>query len=69
MIFGPLFMILALAVVIAVPLFLVRGFGGALRQTPPPIPPRTALDILKERSARGDIDRQEFEERRQVLGD
>jgi hypothetical protein len=40
MIFGPLFMILVLAVVIAVALSLVRGFGGACRQTPPPMPPR-----------------------------
>jgi putative membrane protein len=70
MIFGPLFMILALAVVIAVALSLVRGFGGAWRQTLPPMPSaRMALDILKERYARGEIDRQEFEERRRVLSD
>jgi len=29
--------------------------------------PRTAIEILKERFARGEIDRTEFEERRRVL--
>ena len=30
-------------------------------------PTRTPLDILKERFARGEIDKEEFEERRRVL--
>jgi putative membrane protein len=67
MIFGPLFMILVLAVVIAIAVLLVRWLGGA---GPHQMPPgRTPLDILKERFARGEIDKAEFEERRRVLGE
>lgn len=71
MIFGPLFMILMLVGVVAVVLLLARRLGG----TSPGVaehqgPPRhTALDILKERYARGEINKDEFEERRRVLGD
>jgi putative membrane protein len=66
MIFGPLIMILVLAVAIAAVVLLVRGLGGAWHG---PMPPKTPLDILKERFARGEIDKAEFEERRRVLGD
>jgi len=72
MIFGPLFMILVLAVVIAVAVLLVRGLAGPGHPTQPSHPappPRTPLDILRERYARGEIDTQEFEERRRILGD
>jgi putative membrane protein len=72
MIFGPLFMILFLAVVIAVAILLVRWLGGSWQSPQPPHhgqSGRTPLDILKERYARGEIDKEEFEERRRVLGD
>jgi putative membrane protein len=72
MIFGPLFMILILAVVIAVAVLIVRSLGGPWQGAAPPhYPPpgRTPLDILKERFARGEIDKNEFEERRRVLGE
>lgn len=70
MIFGPLFMILFLAVLVAVVVFVVRGVGGQWPGATHNLPPgRTALDILKERFARGEIDKDEFEERRRTLGE
>jgi putative membrane protein len=71
MIFGPLFMILVLALVIVVAVLLVRWLGGPWQATiPHQAPPgRTPLDILKERFARGEINKEEFEERRRVIGD
>jgi putative membrane protein len=72
MIFGPLFMILFLAALIAVVVLLARWLGGPWHGTMPPhhaLPGRTPLDILKERFARGEIDKEEFEERRRVLGE
>lgn len=70
MIFGPLFMLLVLAMVIAVVVILVRWLGGPWYGAQPPYQPppsRAPLDILKERFARGEIDKEEFEERRRVL--
>jgi putative membrane protein len=71
MIFGPLFMILLLAVLVAVVVMLVRWLGGQWQGTMPhQFPPaRTPLDILKERFARGEIDKDDFEDRRRVLGE
>jgi putative membrane protein len=72
MIFGPIFMILVLGVVIAVAVLIVRSAGGPWHGTVPPHyppPSRTPLDILKERCARGEIDKNEFEDRRRVLGE
>ena len=72
MMFGPLFMIFILVVIIAVAILFVRWLGGlsqgAARHQPAPAF-RTPLDILKERFARGEIDKEEFEDRRRVLGD
>lgn len=72
MIFGPLFMILVLGLVIAVAVLLVRWLAGPWHSIQAPhhmSPGRTPLDILKERYARGEINKDEFEERRRVLGD
>lgn len=70
MILGPLFMILVLAVPIALAVILARGLGGPWHGTPPSYHPHsgsTALEVLKKRYARGEIDKAEFEERRRVL--
>jgi|SRR5581483_420949 len=70
MIFGPLFLILLLAVVIVVVVLVVRGLAGPWPGAAPhQVQGRTPLDILKERFARGEIDKEEFDERRRVLGD
>ncbi|WP_240319087.1 SHOCT domain-containing protein [Acidibrevibacterium fodinaquatile] len=70
MIFGPLFMILVLAAVIVVAVLAVRWLGGPWQAAgPPPLPPasRTALDILNERFARGEIDQAEYEAKRRLV--
>jgi putative membrane protein len=72
MIFGPIFMILILVVIIAAVVLIVRWLGGPWQ--PPALPHyppsgRPPLDILKERFARGEIDKEEYEERRRVLGE
>ena len=64
MIFGPLFMILLLVLVIAGVVLLVRWLGAA-----PSVHATSsmALHILEERFARGEIDKDEFEERKRLL--
>jgi putative membrane protein len=72
MIFGPVFMVLVLAGVIALVALLVRWLGSPSYGTQPSHQAhsgRTPIDVLKERFARGEIDKDEFEERRRVLGD
>lgn len=66
---GPIMMMLFLAVAVALVVFFVRRAGagnGSMTSDPPRNSP---LDILKERFARGEIDKNEFEERRKVIGD
>ena len=63
--FGPLFMIAGLAPIFALILLLTARLsdrrGGST-------PIRSAREILDERFAKGEIQREEYEERRQVLG-
>ena len=70
MIFGPLMMILFVAAIVVLVVVALRWLGSTGHGTAPQAPPGKApLDILKERFAQGEIDREEFEERRRVLGD
>lgn len=70
--FGPIMMIVFIAVTVVVIVLIVRWLGATghpmSHQAYGP-PGKTPLDILKERYARGEIDKEEFEERRKVLGD
>lgn len=67
---GPIMMIVFLAVAVIVVMLIVRWMSGSNHghtqvHAAPPV--RTAMDILKERFARGEIDKEEFEERRRIL--
>jgi putative membrane protein len=67
--FGIIGMILFWALVILGIVILVKWIAGKNPSSEPGFPPvRTALDILKERYARGEIDKQEFEEKKRDLG-
>ena len=68
MIFGPLFMLLVLVLVIVAIVLAVRWSAGPL--TPPAHhgpAGRSALDILNERFARGEIDQDEYQSKRRMI--
>lgn len=66
--FGPLMMIAFVAAVVAVIVLLVRWFADR-RPAARTSTGNNALDILKERFARGEIDKEEYEERKRILRD
>jgi putative membrane protein len=69
---GPVMMIVFLAIAVAVIVLIVRWLGGVGHNgtsTPSAPARRHAMDILKERFARGEIDQAEFEEKRRILDD
>ena len=68
MFFGPLMMILFIGLIVAVVVLIVRWLGD--RKSDARIPSEgKAIEILKQRFARGEIDKEEYEERRRVLED
>ena len=71
MIFGSIMMIAVLAVIVVVVVLIFRWLRGGYppTQTGMPHAERTALDTLKERFASGEIDSEEFEEKRRLLSD
>jgi putative membrane protein len=60
-----LVMLLFLALIVVGIVFVVRSFSDGGRMTPRS--GNRALDILDERFARGELDREEYEERRRTL--
>jgi putative membrane protein len=62
MIFGPVMMIVYLVIVALIIAWLLHAVGLGWRPEN-----RSALDILRDRFARGEIDRSEYEERRKLL--
>lgn len=67
---GPIMMLLFVVIVAALVILLVRWLGGernTLSTHPQSMPDKTPLDILKERFAKGEIEKEEFEERRRIL--
>ena len=73
MFLGPLMMLVFLGIAVAVIVLVVRWLGGTRHDTPMLAPNaasgKTSLDILKERFARGEIDKDDYEERKRILGD
>ena len=68
MFFGSFMMLLFWGGLIILIVFAVRSMGaGSPRGSDGPAPGNRAIDILEERYARGEIDKEEYEERRRLL--
>jgi putative membrane protein len=68
MIFGPFLMIVFIGITVAVVVLIIRWLGGStLGPDSSTSSMRDPLDILKERYARGEIEKEEYQECRRVL--
>ena len=67
MFLGPVFGILFIAAIAVAIVLVVRAVGGGAAAGKPRGGGGNALDILDERFARGEIDSQEYEDRKRVL--
>jgi len=68
MVGGSLMMVLFWGGLILVVVLAVRGFGGRTSQgEAPQRSGKSALEVLEDRFARGEIDKEEFEDRKRVL--
>jgi putative membrane protein len=65
--FGPIFMIVFWAMIIALVVLIIRRLLSSTQERPGGSLGESALDILKKRYARGEINRQEFEEMKKDL--
>jgi putative membrane protein len=66
-VFGALMMLLFWGGLVALVVFAIRGWGGSQRENSGQPRTQDARAILEERFARGEISKEEFEERRGVL--
>ncbi len=68
MFLGPLLMIVFLAAVVVLVVVAIRWLAGAGHPAAP-AGRMGPLDVLKDRFARGEIDKDEYEERRRILSE
>jgi putative membrane protein len=68
MMFGPLLMVFVPVALVLILLWALRRSGPSSASSAHPQPPQAPLDILKERFARGEIDKEEYQEKRRILG-
>ncbi len=66
-VFGALMMLLFWGGLVALVIFAIRGWGGRQEEKPGQPRAQDAKAILEERFARGEISKEEFEERAAVL--
>ncbi len=66
MMLGPLMMILFIAIATVVVVLIVRWLGPSRSHT---AAVSSALDVLEQRFARGEVDAEEFQERRRILNE